>query len=333
MSTHHRPFPEEEEDDDDEPNTNNAQNRSNPTIVTACCPDVARDAHVSAVVRARVKNHQNLFNSIEEYTESRAMNPPSAALRYTYAQESLRPLVGGLLPPTGSPRQSSTFFDLFDSMLFFLNAVATFHAANVFPLVLTRDNLRVHADTLVPCLVPRLVPCLVGPGPASDSDSEFARAAAMPYSVFMSPDMIMLKYIHDEGVVSVTRTDVTAACAIARAVYAAAIPTPFRSTDMLDNVSDYLIDHYLHLSAAAAVQYNTENPSKFAVHSILAAYLQLIAGLFRDDDQCIFDNFVRPITRFLSPKHLTSASTAFDAIHTAFYETSVRDDTFFDMMG
>lgn len=337
----HRPLPED--DDDGLISTHTHHNKTNPTIVTACCPDVARGAHVSSILRERVKNHPNLFNCVEEYTESRAMLPPCAALRYTYAPGSLIPLVGGLLPLPSTDsvrpfRSTGTFFNLFDSMLFFLHAVTASHSANVFPLVLTRDNLRVHTDTLVPCLDfgAHIVPCIVG----SDSDSGsgpgsvFARVAAtMPYSVFMSPDMIMLKYIYCNDIATVTKSDVSAVSTIAHTVYATALPLPFRSTDMLDNVSDYLVDHYLHLSASAAIQYNAENPCKFAVHSVLATYLQLISELFRSGDTCILETFVGPINRFLSPRHFTRTDDVFDAIHTAFYETALRDDAFFDMVG
>jgi hypothetical protein len=218
-------------------------------------------------------------------------------------------------------------FHILDSFLFFINALHVLNKSLIFPIILDTTNTSIHKRKLIPCMT-NLTWCIT-----NDPHLDYDIALHLPhlsYSGFMSPDIFILKYIHDNDIHTITQNTITNVMSLIRTHRKYIIPDS-TCVDILENTHTYLTQYYLHMSRTNAVKYNSENAPKSARYSVVMLYVNTITQFFDISNDTIRSVFIAPVLKFLNPQSIFAIQTIYDTIHTLFYEESVNSSNFFEI--
>lgn len=288
-------------------------------------PAIQRRVETSIAIQERVKNYKMIFNIVQDAHTSYINATPTIVTQETYNPSSLIP-ISQFLTCVAEPR--TTMFHILDSFLFFINALNVLNTAHIFPLVLDPTNTSIHKHKLIPCMT-NLVWCLTG-DPSFDTDIA-SHIPHMSYSGFMSPDMFVLKYIHDNDIHIITPDTITKVMSLIRSHHEYIIPTSV-CVDILENTHTYLTQYYLHMSRTSAVKYNSENVPKSARYSAVMLYVNTILHFFDISNDTVRTVFIVPVLKFLNPRSAFNTQTIYETIQNIFYEEAVHGSNFFDII-
>lgn len=289
----------------------------------------------SQAIQKRVDNHKLFFNIIES-THITNTNTNTIVTQETYNPSTILLLTDFIEANKDADADADAvrmtskniMFHILDAFLFYINAIRILNESRIFPIIFDQTNASIHRWKKIPC-VTNLVWCLTdNPHIESDITNHLPH---IPYSGVMSPEIFVLKYIHDNNIHTISPTTMDAIMSLFKSHSKTIFPASV-SKVIIENTRTYLNKYYLHLSRTNAIKYTSENISSSAKYSVVALYIKTIADFFDPSNDIVHSVFIAPVMKFLTHDKIFAIHDIYNTLHTIFYVESVKRTNLFDII-
>ena len=287
----------------------------------------------SQAIQKRVDNHKLFFNIIES-THITNTNTNAIVTQETYNPSTILLITDFIAPnkdadaDAGRMTSKNIMFHILDAFLFYINAIRILNESRIFPIIFDQTNASIHRWNKIPC-VTNLTWCLTD-NPHFESDIT-THLPHIPYSGVMSPEIFVLKYIHDNNIHTISPTTMDTIMSLFKSHSKTIFPASV-SKVIIENTRTYLNKYYLHLSRTNAIKYTSENISSSAKYSVVALYIKTIADFFDPSNDIVHSVFIAPVMKFLTHDKIFAIHDIYNTLHTIFYVESVKRTNLFDII-